>query len=63
MATYRENPIDIEPPDWNDYEQHDASCECDACAEAFDHEDEIPAPSQAELERMRLYFLAQDRSA
>ncbi len=57
MATYREHPIDIEPPDYEDFEQHDVSCECDVCTEAWDHEEDEPAPSEAELERRYQYFM------
>ena len=57
MATYREHPPEIEPPEWNDYQCHASDCSCDVCMEAFDHEDVEPVPSQAELERRFQYFM------
>lgn len=53
--------LDLAPSRYED--EHGSGCECDRCTEAFDHSDEYPTPSQAELERMRLYFVAQKRGA
>jgi hypothetical protein len=54
---------DVKPASFEAYEEHDASCECDFHREDFEGEDEIPVPSQAELERRYRYELQQKRSA
>lgn len=47
--------LDLAPSRYED--EHGLGCECDRCTEAYDHEDEIPTPSEAEVNRRYEYFM------
>jgi hypothetical protein len=62
--TYREHPRDSE---WDAADPEDGmhgdGCPCLVCTESFEPDQQPYEPSQADLERMRMYFIQRDRAS